>query len=305
MTIEIAGVIRGSAGGEWHGRNWPSRIRRARSEYGVVLHSGRTNDAIFLCAYSTSRHSEPPRCAQLSEDTRATASFYDAIAARYDAEVDGSAENTNVRSAFQRRATAITGAGRPILDFGCGTGADAAWYAARGHRVIAYDISAEMVAGLRERCASEIASGAISAIAGDLDSLVDALSRTGRVATITANFAVLNHVRDLGLLLDALAPHLADGGAVVMSLLNPFYRRDIVQCWWWRGMAGSLQTGAIRSDGDVTTYRHFRRTVCRMASRRFILTEWRGSSSESVARPIESARAMLSDNFVFAVLRRR
>ena len=241
----------------------------------------------------------------MSEDTHTTASFYDAIAARYDADMEDGTDNTKLRTSFRHRVSAIAGVGRPILDFGCGTGADAAWYAARGHRVIAYDISAGMVAGLRQRCPSEIADGTISATAGDLDVLLDTLSRTGRVAAIAANFAVLNHVRDLAPLLEALAPHLAEDGVVVASLLNPFYRRDIAQRWWWRGVAGSLQTGAIRTDGDVTTYRHFRRTVRRMATPRFVLTEWRGASSESPRTPVESAPAMLSDNFIFAVLRKR
>jgi SAM-dependent methyltransferase len=242
----------------------------------------------------------------VSENTRATASFYDAIAARYDAEMNDGTENAKVRSAFQRRVTAIAGHGRPILDFGCGTGADAEWYVARGHRVIAYDISAGMVAGLRERCPSEIADGAISAIAGDLDVLLDALSRSGPAAAIAANFAVLNHVRDLGPLLEALAPHLAENGAVVASLLNPFYRRDMVRSWWWRGAPGALKSGAIRFDGEVTTYRHFRRSVS-TATPRFALIEWCGASGTTGSHvgSIRPARATLDENFIFAVLRKR
>jgi ubiquinone/menaquinone biosynthesis C-methylase UbiE len=53
--------------------------------------------------------------------------------------------------------SALVGTGGTILDFGCGTGTDAAWYAERGHRVVAYDVSSGMVEVLREQLAEAIA----------------------------------------------------------------------------------------------------------------------------------------------------
>jgi SAM-dependent methyltransferase len=242
----------------------------------------------------------------VTDDLDVTARFYDEAAARYDADVDASSDNVLLRDAFRRRVSSLAGQSGTILDFGCGTGTDAAWYAAQGHRVVAYDISAGMVGALRARCATEISQGAVTAIEGNLSWLVDALVRDGPVAAIAANFAVLNHVGDLRSLLEELAPHLAEDGVVVASLLNPFYKRDMVQGWWWRGVAGSLQTGAILADGDVTTYRHFRRTVSTVTPR-FELTEWRGASGAAEGRPgsKESVRNMLDENFIFAVLHKR
>jgi SAM-dependent methyltransferase len=240
---------------------------------------------------------QPPSA---SDELRATASFYDAAAARYDTEVDVPVLNATLRNAFCRRVSSMAGVGNAILDFGCGTGTDAAWYASRGHHVIAYDISRGMVAVLRDRCATGIAEKRVTALAGDLDVLLKELDRAGHVSAVAANFAVLNHVRDLRPLFLALAPHVARGGNLLATILNPFYRRDMREGWWWRGMPRSLFAGSIRVIGDVTTYRHFRRTVRRMAAPHFALAEWRSASNAADGRTdiSDSIGAVLADNFL-------
>lgn len=214
--------------------------------------------------------------------------------------------NAALRNAFRSRVSATAGSGSAILDFGCGTGTDAAWYASRGHRVIAYDLSHGMVALLRDRYPAEIAEGRITAFAGDLQALLGELERTGPVAAVAANFAVLNHVRDLQPLLSALAPHIVPDGHVVASVLNPFYWRDMRQGWWWRGVPRSLLTGAIKVAGEVTTYRHFMRTVRRMASPRFALVEWKGASNAANAQSgsRDWMGATLDDNFLLLLLKK-
>ena len=249
----------------------------------------------------------PPDQAHVRDDLSATALFYDATAARYDAEVDGPTANAALRAAFRRRVSAAAGAGTPILDFGCGTGTDASWYAAHGHRVIAYDPSHGMLAVLRERCAAEIAEDSIRPIAGDLELLVEELEFAGPVAAIAANFAVLNHVRDLRPLFGTLAPYLVRDGVIVAIVLNPFYWRDMTHGWWWRGLPRSLWTGSLKVAGRVTTYRHYMRAVRRMASPHFELVEQKGASivvnARSPAR--ELLRETLADNFLFLLLRKR
>jgi len=239
-------------------------------------------------------------------DIDVTARFYDEAAARYDAEIDSAAGNVQLRDAFCRHVATHAGDGETIIDFGAGTGTDAAWYAARGHRVIAYDISPRMLSVLQSRCASEIERGSVAAVSGNLATLVHKLEHVDPVAAIAANFAVLNHIADLRPLLETLAPHLADDGVFVASLLNPFYRGDMSQGWWWRSVPSAAR-GAIRVDGAVTTYRHFRSSVIRSAAPLFDLIEWRGGSTAGVGSTgrIASKRAMLDENFVFAVLRKR
>jgi SAM-dependent methyltransferase len=195
------------------------------------------------------------------DDIRNTATFYDAAAARYDAEVDSSTVNASLRAAFRDRVAHFAGAANTILDFGCGTGADAAWYAAHGHRVVAYDISPGMIDVLRSRCGAEISSGMITPIAGDAGALISAMERITPVRAIAANFAVLNHIRDLRPVLATLASCLIRDGVIVANVLNPYYQRDMRQAWWWRGLPASIRTGAIKFEGAVTTYRHYPRAV--------------------------------------------
>ncbi|WP_165917606.1 class I SAM-dependent methyltransferase [Roseateles saccharophilus] len=235
----------------------------------------------------------PPH--DLPEDV--TARFYDAVAARYDAQVDRRTDNLQVRLSFCERVASIAGPGGLILDFGCGTGIDAAWYAARGHRVVAYDISPAMVDVLRERCKSEIESGRVTPTAGPLAAMTNALEEAGQVAAIAANFAVLNHVRELKPLLQILASHLASGGALVACVLNPFYRRDMLQAWWWRNALRSFGKGAIQMSSNVTTYRHFVGAMRRAAGPEFVLEDVCAAGGSKLLGTLDS-------NFLFVVLRR-
>jgi hypothetical protein len=81
---------------------------------------------------------------------------------------------------------------------------------------------------------------------------------------------------------------------IAASVLNPFYWRDMRRGWWWRNAIRSLGTGSLRFSGDVTTYRHFVRTVKRMAAPDFTLIEREPPS-----------RNAFSANFLILVLRKR
>jgi len=242
----------------------------------------------------------------MPHDFRALATFYDAAAARYDSQMEGVSEGIRLRDVFRKRVSAMAGAGTPILDFGCGTGTDADWYAANGHRVIAYDISEGMVNVLRTRCAAAISRGTIVALAGEFEILLVALEQFGPVAAIAANFAVLNHVPDLTPLLQRLAFHLRPKGVLIATMLNPFYLPDIRSRWWWKGMPRSLWAGNIRMVGDVTTYRHYIRSIRRMAAPHFKLVEHQNSASAMAGSPSGSGswRDSLNSNFMILVLRK-
>lgn len=227
-----------------------------------------------------------------------TARFYDAVAAEYDALVDGRPDNVQLRSSFCERVAAVAGPGGAILDFGCGTGTDAAWYAARGHQVVAYDVSPGMVEVLRERCRNDVESGRITLAVGGLDAMERALAGGRQVAAIAANFAVLNHVRDLKPLLHQLASHLTAGGALVACVLNPFYRQDMRRAWWWRSALRSLGAGPIQQDGKVTSYRHFAHALHKAAEPRFVLEEVRAARAGALLGALDS-------EFLFVVLRRQ
>jgi len=225
------------------------------------------------------------------------ARFYDEVAPGYDAQL-GRQADLEVRQSFCELVASAAGPGGVILDFGCGTGTDAAWYAARGHRVVAYDVSPGMTDLLRERCSKEIASGIITLAVGPLETLELALAGCSPVAAIAANFAVLNHVPEPGPLLRRLALQLAPGGALFANVLNPFYRRDLLRAWWWRSAWRSRGKGAIRHDGKVVTHRHFPSAIRKAGEPDFVFEQLRAARPGVLLWALES-------NFLFIVLRKR
>lgn len=235
-----------------------------------------------------------------------TAQYYDSIAAVYDSQVDSVEGNRFVRSQFVERVSSLVRPGERIVDFGCGTGADVDWYAERGYHVVAYDISTGMTDLLRERCDEHIKSGRVAVVTGAADRLWDVLDHTGPARTVVANFAVFNHIRDLGALFHAVAAHLEPRGMVVTLMLNPFYWRDIGQPWWWRCAATSLGSGGLVFNGpDITTYRHFPWSVVRAASSEFTVVERFGcASGPSRVGALASLGAVASQFSIFVFQRR-
>jgi hypothetical protein len=151
-----------------------------------------------------------------------------------------------------------------------------------------------MVDRLRRRCVQEIADGAVVAVTGGLNRLEAELEKTGPVAAVAANFAVLNHISDLRPVFRVFASNVAPRGVVAASVLNPFYWPDMKCGWWWRSVIRSFGSGAIRFAGDVTTYRHFIGAMTKAAAPAFIPAE-QGSTW----------RASLDRNFLLLVLRKR
>jgi SAM-dependent methyltransferase len=238
-------------------------------------------------------------------DVRRTSAYYDRTASEYDRQVEGLAVNRTIRDAFRPRVSELAGPAGAIVDFGCGTGTDAAWYAARGHHVVAYDISAGMVNVLRSVHADTVARGQIVPVAGSLDDLDQVLRPLAPVDAIAANFAVLNHVRDLEPLFRVLSSHVRPGGSLVASLLNPVLLADMRQRWWWRGALQSLRSGAIAFRGDVTTYRHYVRAVRRAARPHLELAEVGRSDAEGRwSSGHVGWREAMKQQFVFVVLRK-
>ncbi len=200
-----------------------------------------------------------------SADLQQTARHYDSSASNYDASVDGVPVNAAARAVFCSLVETAAGPTGRILDFGCGTGTDAHWYAQRGHHVIAYDISSGMLDQLVAKCANDITNGRI-VVADDRSSgLAPTVRAGGPVDVIAANFAVLNHLDDLHAGLTELSSYLKPEGTLVASFINATNIRDMRTLWWWRAALRDLTAGNITVRGDVATYRYFMREVRRDA----------------------------------------
>jgi SAM-dependent methyltransferase len=241
----------------------------------------------------------------MDAETR-TASYYDQTAPAYDGQMEG-ASVAALRDAFRERVAAGTPRGGTVLDFGCGTGIDADWYAARGFRVIAYDISAGMVDQLRSRCAAAVAVGTVTPLAGPWDVLARHLQTVPPVDTVAANFAVLNHFADLDAALRQFTPYLVPRGSVVASVLNPFWRQDLRRRWWWAAALRARGRGELTLHGAVTTHRFLAATLRRAGTPELALSELAGIESDGdpcALRPIR-LRTLLRPQFWLALWQKR
>jgi ubiquinone/menaquinone biosynthesis C-methylase UbiE len=203
-------------------------------------------------------------------DAERIAAYYDAQAEGYDEVMASDPRNAPVRDAFRELVDATVAASGRILDFGCGTGVDARWYASTGRTVVAYDPASRMIGQVASRCAREIMAKQVVPISFPFADFPHALPPHAGFDAVTANFAVLNLVPDLTGLFDAFARVLKPSGAVIANVLNPFYWRDLRSLWWWRSFAASLGTGTLAVHWtETSTYRHQVGTFARAAAPAF------------------------------------
>ena len=170
----------------------------------------------------------------------------------------GSPRDQNVRERFQRLVFRVMPRHGTILDFGAGTGIDAARYAAEGFKVLVHEPSESNLAYLGEHCAQQIAKGSI---------VITDLSDARNVEMIVANFAVLNLIGDHRALFAKFAGLLAPRGFVLASLLNPFFLGDARYAWWRTNLRSLMANGAYTVDGEFDRIYRFAPSVVGRAAR--------------------------------------
>jgi len=204
-------------------------------------------------------------------DPEKNARFHSRLAPEYDARMTKDPANAWIRTAFRQLVKETIAPGSLLLDFGCGTGEDSLWYAQQGYRVLAYDNAWGMMEELHRKCFREIAEGQIIPLHADYNRFPDLLQREQRPQAIVSNFAVLNHVRELRPLFSILAAHLEPPGPIIASVLNPLLWQDLIHPWWWRPLARGIRTGHISCVWEeVSSYRHFIRSIVRAAQPHFV-----------------------------------
>lgn len=120
--------------------------------------------------------------------------------------------DTQIRAEVWHIADRLFSRGMHLLDLGCGTGQDAIHFAQRGINVTAVDISAEMIAQLRQK-----AGESIQCKQADMRTYIP---ETIRFDGIFSNFGALNCVPDLEWLRQI---RLAAGSYVVLTTMGRFY----------------------------------------------------------------------------------
>jgi SAM-dependent methyltransferase len=136
--------------------------------------------------------------------------MWDRAAADYDAVWTTTAVGRAQRNLAWRDMDPLFEAGDRILDIGCGTGEDAAHFAARGALVCATDASPAMVESARARggfAAESCRAEDLATLGGTFDGAI-------------SNFGALNCVEDLAGVANSLAGLVRPGGRVAICLLG-------------------------------------------------------------------------------------
>jgi ubiquinone/menaquinone biosynthesis C-methylase UbiE len=139
-----------------------------------------------------------------------SAAVFDRVAARYDTLWTTTAIGRAQRHLVWRDMDALFQPGMRILDIGCGTGEDAAHFAARGVTVYATDASPAMVQVAQARggfTAAVCSAEELAKIGGTFDGAI-------------SNFGALNCVEDLPGVAGSLAGLVRPGGRVAICLLG-------------------------------------------------------------------------------------
>ena len=145
---------------------------------------------------------------------------FDGVAAAYDR---ANAENhtlCDMRARAREAVDAFVAPGSRILDLGCGSGCDAAHFAAQGHRVTAIDWSPAMVSEARRRMRA-------AGLAARVDVQHVGIQEIDRLAPIDtrfdaaySSFGPLNCVVDPDAAARMIAARLRPGGTLIASVIG-------------------------------------------------------------------------------------
>jgi len=171
--------------------------------------------------------------------------------AEYVRAITARASDRRYRQAFQRLALTLTAPGEALFDFGSGPGIDARFYAEHGRRVAAYDIDHNMLDYLAGHCRDFIMSGTLTLSTGGYREFLASAAPGDlwRAELVTANFAPLNLIDDLTELFAKFDALTTPTGAVLASVLSPYFAGDLRYGWWWRNAGRLLRHGRYAVPG--------------------------------------------------------
>lgn len=150
---------------------------------------------------------------------------FDAIAGTYDQQFTYSPIGKLQRDRVNRYLqTLLAGKKNPfILDLGCGTGADAVWFARQNARVLALDRSTAMILISREKIVQAGLESRVTLVHQSMTDLGESLGNQ-KFDLIFSNFGALNCLSPLELegLANAAAQHLAKHGQLIAVVMGSF-----------------------------------------------------------------------------------
>jgi len=216
------------------------------------------------------------------------------------------------RQAFRDLVLRRAVPGGSILDFGAGCGGDAKFYAARGFKVVAYDVDPRICGSFARHCRPEIESGQIHLCQGGYREFVDVHGPTLRlqheIAVVTANFAPLSLIDDPHELFATLHALTQPRAEFLASVLNPYFIGDLRYAWWWGNRLTYWRQGHFCVAGAATNiFRRSLRNFAVLAAPYFTLEKvMRGLPGAAVAQ-IRSSRgaALATSRYLFLLFAKR
>jgi SAM-dependent methyltransferase len=202
----------------------------------------------------------------------------------YDREAEANPAMSYMRAISLQTLRASFAPGQRVLELGCGTGEEAVALGRTGVRVLATDLSAEMLvvaeskiaaAGLQQVVQTRrLAAGQVGTLLGEVGA--------GAFDGAYSSFGPLNGEPDLGAVGRALAGLIRPGGRLVVSVMNRFYPfealwflargrpREAVRRWGGSTMAHVSPSLAVRvrtwywsPRAFARAFAGFRRVSCR------------------------------------------
>ena len=193
--------------------------------------------------------------------------------AEYVAAITAHADDRRYRDAFQALALGLSEPGSTLFDFGSGPGLDARCYAEHGRRVLAYDIDPRMSDYFDAYCRDLIEAGTVTLQRGDYRQFLNS-TPAARAELVVSNFAPLSLVSDLAELFAKFAALTSANGAVLASVLSPYYLGDLRYGWWWGNAARLAREGRYAVPGaQAPVWRRRVTEFARQCTPAFRLTE--------------------------------
>lgn len=103
-----------------------------------------------------------------------------------------------------------------VLEIGCGTGKNTEWFAENAHKIIAVDISVEMLA----KAKAKITADKVSFVQADIEN--DWAFVNGHSFDLVSFSLVLEHIKNLEPIFRKVSAKINDGGYLYIGELHPF-----------------------------------------------------------------------------------